>query len=219
MNGSAVGLAASPVLAVGGLIGWILAVISAFGPVGVGAMVALENLFPPVPSEVVLPFAGFTLGQVAGGMIVITLAATVGSVVGAAALYELGRSFGLDRTRRILIALPGVRETDVDRSVAWFDDHGAPSVLFGRCIPLVRSLVSLPAGASRMPRGRFILLTAAGSLVWNVVWIGAGFALGARWEQAAKFADVLNWVLIGAVMLGLARFAFSVWRRRRASEG
>ncbi len=194
-----------------GLVGWIVSVIDAFGPVGVGAMVALENLFPPIPSEVVLPFAGFSLGANGSGVVTMVVAATIGSVIGAVALYEIGRWAGLERTRGLLIRLPLVEEDEVDRAIEWFDRRGSRSVLLGRCVPLVRSLVSLPAGADGMHRGRFVLLTTIGSLVWNTIWVYAGYLLGSRWKQAAAFSDQLNLVLIVALVLVVARF---VWKRR-----
>jgi membrane protein DedA with SNARE-associated domain len=194
-----------------GLVGWIVGVIDAFGAPGVAALVAIENVFPPVPSEIVLPFAGFVIGQDGGSVWVMVLAATVGAVIGAAVLYELGRAWGLDRTRRTLARLPLVQAEEVDRAIDWFHRHGQGSVLLGRCVPLIRSLVSLPAGADGMPRLRFLVLTTVGSLVWNAIWVWAGYLLGSRWRQAAQYSDIINYVLIAVVVVVVARF---VWQRR-----
>ncbi len=194
-----------------GLVGWIVGVIDAFGAPGVAALVAIENVFPPVPSEIVLPFAGFVIGQDGGSVWVMVLAATVGAVIGAAVLYELGRAWGLDRTRRTLARLPLVQAEEVDRAIDWFHRHGQGSVLLGRCVPLIRSLVSLPAVADGMPRLRFLVLTTVGSLVWNAIWVWAGYLLGSRWRQAAQYSDIINYVLIAVVVVVVARF---VWQRR-----
>lgn len=194
-----------------GLVGWIIDVIDAFGPVGVAAMVAIENIFPPIPSEVVLPFAGFSLGREGSGLVGMILAATVGGVVGAIVLYEAGRAIGLRRTRALLARLPLVEVEEVDLAVAWFERHGSASVLLGRCVPLVRSLVSLPAGAACMPRGRFLALTTLGTVVWNTVWVSAGYLLGAQWERAAEYSDLLNLLLVLAVVAVVAHY---VWTRR-----
>ncbi|CAN5733512.1 DedA family protein [soil metagenome] len=194
-----------------GLVGGIVVVIDAFGAAGVAALLAIENVFPPVPSEIVLPFAGFVIGQDGGSVWVMVLAATVGAVIGAAVLYELGRAWGLDRTRRTLARLPLVQAEEVDRAIDWFHRHGQGSVLLGRCVPLIRSLVSLPAVADGMPRLRFLVLTTVGSLVWNAIWVWAGYLLGSRWRQAAQYSDIINYVLIAVVVVVVARF---VWQRR-----
>ena len=194
-----------------GLVGWIADVVEAFGPVGVALIVAIENIFPPIPSEAVLPFAGFVIGQQGGSPWIMVLAATVGAVGGAVVLYEMGRVMGQVRTRRWLIALPLVDPDEVDRAIDWFDRHGRSSVFFGRCVPIVRSLVSLPAGAAGMGRFQFLLLTTVGSLLWNVIWVFAGYILGSRWNRAAEYSDVLS---TGLVLVALALLARFVWTRR-----
>lgn len=194
-----------------GLVGWVADVIAALGPFGVFALVAVENVFPPIPSEVVLPFAGFLSGRGRGAPWAMTWAATAGSVVGAVVLYEAGRRVGRERTERWLVALPLVERDEVDRAIDWFQRHGKRSVFVGRMVPLVRSLVSLPAGAAHMPRGQFLVLTAAGSLLWNAIWVWAGYHLGARWQEAGAYSDWLNAGLTGVVVALVVRF---VWRRR-----
>ena len=146
-------IAAATSTQLSGMVGWVADVIAALGWVGVAALVALENVFPPIPSEVVLPFAGFLAGQGRAGPWAMTLGATAGSVLGAVVLYELGRQVGQTRTRRWLARLPLVKTAEVDRAIGWFDRHGRRSVFLGRLVPLIRSLVSLPAGAAGMPGG------------------------------------------------------------------
>ncbi|MBW3618781.1 MAG: DedA family protein [Actinobacteria bacterium] len=178
---------------------------------GVGLLVALENLFPPVPSEIVLPFAGFVSARGGAALWLMIVAATVGSVAGALLLYGIGRRLGEPRARRSLCRLPLVEADEVDRGIAWFRRHGQAAVLTGRFVPFVRSVVSLPAGASRMPLGRFVLLTALGSGIWNTLWIVGGYALGRQWRDVGRYSDLLNGGLAVVAVLLLLRF---VWRRR-----
>lgn len=199
-----------------GLVGWIADVIATLGPVGVGLMVALENVFPPIPSEIVLPFAGFIAGRGGASVWVMVLASTVGSVGGAVVLYELGRRIGQDRTRRLLCRLPLVEPDEVDRAVTWFHEHGDGAVFTGRFLPVVRSLVSLPAGADRMPRGRFLLLSTVGTAIWNTIWVWAGYMLGRQWQSVARYSDWLNYAFWAALVVLVGRY---VWKRRdRLSE-
>ena len=194
-----------------GLVGWIADVISALGPVGVGLMVALENIFPPVPSEIVLPFAGFVAARGGGSVWMMVLASTLGSVGGAVVLYEAGRRIGQERTRRLLCRLPLVEPDEVDRAVTWFHDHGSGAVFTGRFLPVVRSLVSLPAGADRMPRWRFLVLSILGTAMWNTAWVWAGYLLGQQWRTVAGYSDWLNYAFWAALVLLVGRF---VWTRR-----
>lgn len=186
-----------------GVAGWAVDLMEALGGPGAGLAIALENLFPPLPSEVVLPLAGFTASRgeftLAGALFWTTL----GSVVGALALYGLGAGLGRDRARALLLRLPLVRGADVDRAEAWFARHGAAAVLLGRMVPVVRSLVSLPAGTQRMPLVRFTALTAVGSLVWNALFVGAGYALGENWDAVAPYAGALQKGVLGLVVLAV----------------
>jgi len=193
-----------------GLAGWVVSVIEALGPVGVGLLVALENLFPPIPSEVVLPVAGYVASQ--GGMSLTwaIVAATLGAVVGALALYGLGAWVGRVRIRRWLERIPLMEAEDLDRAEQWFTRHGGAAVLVGRCVPVVRSLISVPAGVERMNLVRFSLYTLVGSTLWNGGLVWAGHLLGSQWDDVGRYSDWLNaavYVVIGVV---LVRF---VWTR------
>ncbi|MBW3602975.1 MAG: DedA family protein, partial [Actinobacteria bacterium] len=140
--------------------------------------------------------------------------ATPGSVVGALVLYATGRWGGRPLVLRVRTVLR-ITERDLARADAWFARSGQLVVLFGRMVPLARSVVSVPAGAARMPLGRFVLLTALGSLAWNVLLVGAGMALGSRWQQVSGVVDALtSWVLL-AMAGGVAVAAWWWWRRRR----
>lgn len=201
--------------ALNGIAGVAVDVMDALGEVGVGLLVALENLFPPVPSEVVLPLAGFLASRGRMDLTLALVAATVGSVLGALLLYEVGARTGRTRVRRLVHRLPLVDVEDLDRAEGWFRRHGTSSVLVGRCIPVVRSLISLPAGTERMSRVRFLLLTALGSAAWNAVFVGAGYGLGARFSEVERYSSLLNAVVYAAFAVVLALAARRALRRRR----
>jgi membrane protein DedA with SNARE-associated domain len=195
---------------------WATDVIDAIGLAGVAFLVALENIFPPIPSELILLLAGFNVSEGRFGLVGAVLAATVGSVVGAYFLYAVGRLVQDERLERFLAGagrFVGLKRADVHKGFLWFERHGTAVVLFGRLIPVVRSVVSIPAGSDKMPIGRFTLLTAAGSLVWNTVWVAVGWGLGDQWEKAGKWGDYLQY---GVVALAAVGFIALVVRSRRA---
>lgn len=201
-----------------GLIGWVSGVIQSLGEFGVGLLVALENIVPPVPSEVVLAMAGYLAGEGRFSVVLATVAATVGSVAGALLLYGLGRAIGEDRLKRWLDHVPLVDLDDLERADRWFERYGRWAVLIGRIIPVVRSLVSIPAGANRMPIGQFVGLTALGSGVWNSIFVGLGYALGSQWQQIDRYS---NWVNLGlyvtfAVLIGI--WVVNRLRKRRERQ-
>ncbi|MBO3095651.1 DedA family protein [Cellulomonas dongxiuzhuiae] len=193
-----------------GLAGWVVSVIDTLGPLGVGLLVALENLFPPIPSEVVLPVAGYVASQ--GGMSLTwaIVAATAGAVVGAWALYGLGATLGRARIRRWLEKIPLMEPEDLDGAEQWFVRHGGAAVLVGRWVPVVRSLISVPAGVERMNLGRFTLYTLLGSAVWNGGLVWAGHLLGSQWDDIGRYSDWLNAAVYAVIGVMLVRF---VWTR------
>jgi membrane protein DedA with SNARE-associated domain len=200
----------------GGLTGWVTSVIEALGPLGVGLLVALENLVPPVPSEIVLALAGYLAGEGRANVFVMGVAATVGSVVGALALYWLGAALGEERLKRWLDRIPLVDADDLDRADRWFERYGNWAVLFGRMVPVVRSLVSVPAGANHMPIGRFLALTTLGSGIWNSIFIGLGYALGSRWQQIERYSTWFDLALLAGFVLVVSTWVVKRLRRRRS---
>lgn len=191
------------------------------GPAGAGAAVALENLFPPLPSEAILPLAGLAASRGEFTIFEALVWTTLGSIVGALVLYGLGAWLGVERLRQVADRMPLLSGQDVDRTVAWFERHGGAAVFFGRMIPFFRSLISIPAGVSGMPLWRFALLTAAGSLIWNTLFVLAGYLLGEAWPVVEQYVGVLEYVVIGAVVISVAWFVISRVRalrdeRRRA---
>ncbi|MFK3983232.1 DedA family protein [Micromonospora sp. NPDC050397] len=198
----------------GGLTGWVASVIDAIGPLGVGLLVALENLVPPIPSEVVLLLAGSLSAEGRGNVLVMWLAATAGSVLGALALYWVGAALGEDRLKRWLDRIPLVDADDLERADRWFARYGTWAVLFGRMVPVVRSLVSVPAGANHMPITRFLVLTTVGSGLWNAVFVGLGFALGSHWQRIDRYSTWFDLALLAGLLLVISTWVVKRLRRR-----
>jgi len=201
----------------GGLIGWVASVIESLGEVGVGLLVALENVVPPIPSEIVLSMAGYLASEGSINVVLVWIAATAGSVVGALLLYWLGYALGEDRLKRWLDKVPLVDRSDLEKADRWFERHEKGSVLVGRCAPVVRSLVSIPAGANHMRLGLFTLLTAIGSGVWNVLFVGAGYLLGSQWQQVEKYSNWFNYVIYALIVGSVVWWVAKKMRQRRAA--
>lgn len=182
------------------------------GAPGAGVLIALENVFPPLPSEVILPLAGFTASRGDFTLWEALFWTTLGSVVGALVLYAIGAALGMRRTVAIAERIPLIQASDIDKTVAWFHKHGTKAVFFGRMLPIFRSLISIPAGIERMPILTFLGLTLAGSLLWNSVFVIAGYQLGENWHRVEEYAQVFQYLVIGAV--GLAVLYFIVRRVR-----
>lgn len=193
---------------------WATTVAETFGYPGVILLVMVEVVFPPIPSEVVLPLYGFMSAQGDFNIVLVCILATIGSVLGSLILYGLGYWFSIERLRDLVqrygrYAL--VQVSDIDRANDWFEKHGAAAVIIGRLVPGIRSLISIPAGLQRMPVGQFVLYTAIGSGVWNVFLVSLGWILGDQWDRVGKYLDYFEYVVILGV---LAVVAWFVWSRR-----
>ncbi|WP_309130066.1 DedA family protein [Brevibacterium sp.] len=202
-----------------GFSAWAVRLMEALGPVGVGFLVFLDNIFPPVPSELVLPLAGFTASRGEMSLVIAIVFATIGSLVGAVLLWALGKWIGLDRISRIALKMPLVDVDDIHKTVAWFDRHGAKAVFFGRMIPIFRSLISIPAGMRDMSLITFALLTTAGSAIWNTIFVVAGFWLGENWAVVESYAGWFQKLVIVAVIVFVAMWAVLKIRKHRGRPG
>lgn len=200
-----------------GLAGIATDVIEALGEVGVGVLTLVETVFPPIPSEVILPLAGFQSNVGSLNVVLVVVAATIGSYLGALLLYGLGHALGEDRAIRVLGRLPLVDRGDFVRASGWFSRHGRPAIFFGRLIPGVRSLISLPAGAQRMPLATFTVYTVLGSLLWNGLLVGLGYLLGAQYELVEQYSPIFDWVVIGALAAVLLWLIVRRLRRGRSA--
>lgn len=202
-----------------GLAGWVVDAVELLGPVGVGLLVALETVFPPIPSEVVLPVSGFLAGQGRMSVVLAVVGATAGSLAGALVLYWVAAAIGMRRLHVVVDKVPLVEHEDLDAAERWFERHGAVAVLTGRVIPVVRSLVSIPAGVARMRMVVFLGFTALGSGVYNSALIGLGYALGDRWTDVGRWSDVINAVIIGVIVLLLGTAVVRRLRSNRRERG
>ena len=201
----------------GGFAGWAVGLMEAIGGPGAGLAVAVENFFPPIPSEIILPLAGFTASQGGFSLFSALFWTTLGSVVGAAVLYWLGVKLGRDRLYAIVDRMPLVDTEDLAKAEDWFARHGRSAVFFGRMIPMVRSGISVPAGVSRMPFWQFLLYTTAGSLLWNSIFVLAGYYLGENWHYVENYASVFQYVVIGLVVALIGWFVTKKVRTRSAA--
>lgn len=200
------------------VVSWVTDLMETLGAPGAGIAIALENLFPPLPSELFLPLAGFTASQGRMNLLAAILWTTAGSVTGALVLYYFGALLGRDRIRAIARRLPLVKVSDVDRTEEWFARHGRATVFFGRMVPIFRSLISIPAGVERMPLPGFLLLTAAGSLIWNSALIVAGYALGANYHLVDQYVGIVSKVVIGLVVVAVGWFVVSRLTRQKKKD-
>ena len=202
----------------GGVAGWAIDLMERLGAPGAGLAVALENLFPPLPSEVILPLAGFAASRGDLGLFSAIVFTTLGSIVGALALYGVGAGLGRDRTRAIAAKLPLVKLQDVDKAEEWFAKHGPKAVLIGRLVPVVRSLISVPAGVERMSVSLFLMLTAIGSLIWNSVLILAGYQLGEQWHVVESSVGIFQKLVIAGAVAAVGWFVVAKLRARRSES-
>ncbi|NLF92018.1 MAG: DedA family protein, partial [Corynebacterium marinum] len=171
------------------IVEWVVSLMGTLGAPGVGIAILLENLFPPIPSEVVLPLAGFAAARGELNVYAAFIWATVGSVLGAFLLYWLGAAFGAHRLRQIAGWMWLVEPSDVDKALEWFSRYGRWSVFFGRLVPGIRSLISIPAGVDRMNPAVFGLMTLTGSALWNALLIAAGVWLGDRYHLVETYVN------------------------------
>jgi membrane protein DedA with SNARE-associated domain len=195
---------------------WAIAMMERLGGPGAGLAIALENLFPPLPSEVILPLAGFAASRGDLHYLAAVIWTTVGSLVGAWALYGIGAALGPDRTRSLMVRLPLVQGSDIDKADAFFDRHGGKAVFFGRMVPVFRSFISIPAGVRRMSVIRFSVLTLVGSGIWNVGFVTAGYFLGRQWHLVERYTDILSKIVIGAVIVAVIMFVVKRLLARRS---
>nr|WP_251364265.1 MULTISPECIES: DedA family protein [unclassified Leucobacter] len=206
-----------------GFIGWVLDLMDKLGEIGVGLAVLIETFVPPIPSEAVLPGAGFLAYEGRMSFWLAWAMATLGALIGAWLWYAIGAAFGRDRTRRVVGKIPLMEHDDFDRAEAFFQRWGGAAVFFGRCVPLVRSFISIPAGIERMSLLKFTCYTFAGSGLWNGLWIGLGYAFGPAIRPVLEqWSGVLSDLIVIIILALVAWFVVSrVLRNRkraRASE-
>lgn len=196
---------------------WITDFMEQFGYFGIFLMLAFENIFPPIPSEVILPFGGFMTTTTSLTIPGVIIAATAGSLLGAVILYYIGRLLDVSLLEKLVErwgSLIRVSKKDIHKADAWFDKYGYWTVLFCRMVPLVRSLISIPAGMSGMKFGVFMIFTTIGTLGWNLLLVLIGAALGESWEDIAMYMDVYSNVVYVLIAGGLVILGFLYFRKR-----
>lgn len=178
----------------------IINIMEQVGYLGVFLLIAIENIFPPIPSEVILVFGGFMTTYTSLNIPIMILAATLGSLLGAIVLYYIGKIFNKERLKRIVNGKIGkvlrLKASDIEKADKWFDTKGNKTVFFCRFIPIVRSLISIPAGMSEMPMQKFLLYTISGSLIWNTVLIIVGSIVGDKWETIVGYLDNFSNIIL-----------------------
>lgn len=203
---------------IGGIAGKLVDLMESIGGPGAAIAVAAENLFPPIPSELILPLAGFTAGQPDANMTLIgaIIWATIGSIVGATVLYYVGYAIGRERIRAIILKMPLMKVSDLDKTERFYVKHQTQAVFFGRMVPIFRSLISIPAGVERMRIGQFLIYTAAGSAIWNSALIIAGYQLGSNWDEVEKYVGTFQKVVVVAVVAALVWIGWYLYKTRNA---
>ena len=202
----------------------IINIMEQVGYLGVFLLIAIENIFPPIPSEVILVFGGFMTTYTSLNIPIMILAATLGSLLGAIVLYYIGKIFNKERLKRIVNGKIGkvlrLKASDIEKADKWFDTKGNKTVFFCRFIPIVRSLISIPAGMSEMPMQKFLLYTISGSLIWNTVLIIVGSIVGDKWETIVGYLDNFsNIILIILVIIFVATmYYWFVIRKKKQSK-
>lgn len=197
-----------------GILGYAARAIEALGAWGVGLLTLLETVFPPIPSEVILPLAGFLTRQGQMSFVLVLITSTAGAYLGALLLYALGAKLGLERSIRWLSKVPLTDRDDFEKAAGWFSRHGRAAVFFGRLLPGVRSLISLPAGAQRMNLLTFSVFTIAGSGLWNTLLIGLGALLGTQYQLIDRYSQYLDYAVYAALAVVVLLLVRRRFRRR-----
>lgn len=200
---------------------WITDIMEHFGYLGIFLMMMIENLFPPIPSEVILPFGGFMTTYTNLSVAGVVITATTGSVIGAIILYGIGMLIDVTRLEKIVERfghILRIKKEDIHKADAWFAKYGYWTVLFCRMVPLIRSLISIPAGMSKMTFWLFLLFTMIGTVLWNVVLVLIGVILGESWQDILTFMDVYSTIIYLLIGLGVVLLLILYIRRRRSRK-
>ena len=196
----------------------IISIMNEFGYLGIFLLIAIENIFPPIPSEVILLFGGFMTTYSDLNIINVVIFSTLGSLLGAIVLYYIGKILNKERLKKIVSGKIGkilrLKTKDIDKADEWFDTKGNKTVFFCRFIPIVRSLISIPAGMSEMPMGKFLIYTIAGSLIWNTVLTVLGSSFGENWESILGIFDRYSHIVVLLLVIIFVVFVSIFYSKR-----
>lgn len=196
----------------------IISIMNKFGYFGVFLLIALENVFPPIPSEVILTFGGFMTIHSELNIILVIISSTLGSLIGALVLYFIGKILNKDRLKKIVSSKIGsiirLKPKDIEKADVWFDKKGNKSVFFCRFIPIVRSLISIPAGMSEMPMDKFIIYTISGSFIWNSILIVLGSKVGENWTEIVSSINTYSKVVLIIIIIFLIVFIIIFYNKK-----
>ena len=197
---------------------FILDMMNQFGYLGVFLLIAIENIFPPIPSEVILLFGGFMTTYTSLNIFGMSIASTLGSLIGAIVLYLIGKFFNKERLKAIVSSKVGkilrLKNEDIDKADNWFETKGNKTVFFCRFIPIVRSLISIPAGMSEMAMSKFLVYTITGSLIWNVVLIVTGSIVGENWTSILEIFDTYSHIVLILLIIIFIALVFIFYKKR-----
>ena len=200
----------------------IIEIMNNFGYIGVFLLITIENVFPPIPSEVILLFGGFMTTFSDMNIVGVIIASTLGSILGAIILYYIGKLLNKDRLKKIITSKPGkllrLKPEDIDKADEWFDTKGNKTVFFCRFVPIIRSLISIPAGMSEMPMKKFLLYTAAGSLIWNAALTIAGSIVGENWTSIVDIMDQYSHIILILLIILFIIAVIIFYKKRKKSN-
>ena len=198
---------------------FIINIMNSWGYIGIFFLITIENIFPPIPSELILTFGGFMTTSTTMSIIGVILAATAGSLIGAYILYFIGKILNKERLTKIVTSKYGkllrVKPKDIESADHWFDTKGYKTVFFCRFIPIVRSLISIPAGMSEMPLIKFSIYTVIGSAIWNTILVLVGVYAGEKKDIILKIIDDFSYLILGLLILGIIIFIIWFYTKRK----
>ncbi|MBE6156337.1 MAG: DedA family protein [Firmicutes bacterium] len=200
----------------------VIGIMNSFGYLGIGLLILIENLFPPIPSELILTFGGFMTIDSNMTIIGVIIASTIGSLLGAIVLYYIGKILNKERLIKIVKSKYGkllrIKPKDIEAADNWFDSKGSKTVFFCRFVPVVRSLISIPAGMSEMPMFKFIIYTLSGSMIWNTILVCIGAFAGDKKDYILNIIDKASYIILIVIAIACCVFIYKFYKKRIKKE-
>ena len=192
--------------------------INQFGYMAISFLIAVENILPPIPSEVILSFAGFATHHSQMTVSLVIIAATIGATLGAIILYWIGTLLSEDRLEKVfnhkMFKMLGFKKGDVKKAIAWFDKYGTGAIFYGRCIPVIRSLISIPAGTAHVKLSKFLIYTTLGSLIWNIILVSLGSYMGENWQVIVNIFEEYSLIIAVFIIIALIYGSFKWYKTK-----